>query len=519
MQYVTVIDTLPSTPSVPRAAMRNVPAGDFPMIVAGASTFDAAQLNDDNFRNWGHVKPETPEEIIDPLSLERLRSRAIAECLNDDALNGMINVSAESVVHCGPKLQIRIEKGGKRVKELEQQVERLWMKWTEKTRYFIKMRTAVKDLRNYGQLFRRLVYNPRIFNCLDVIYHNPMRVANPDGLENGESVLIGDEFFRMVNGVAYDRFGNESYFCVLDRPIYPGPYETWNYEWVSRSVMVRYFDPQFSEQPDGFPWATPSLEKGAFRRSYEKSETKAAQLAASLFGQVVTDNDFITFFSEGLNEPDNLPGLDAMRKYPPGRKVGLENGSFPIMAPGTKMDTLESQHPHTTFDVFTRTLQKGQGRPLRMPGAFATGDYSNTAYASAMKDDQGWAWHREVERGDLEIVDLKETAEKFVAVQSTLTPSLAALATGEAEIVKIDFDWRQSDHADPLKLVTSRALEVKTGLKSFPHVWAEMQLDPDDYVEEVLEWFEKMKPVLMAQAQLKEQLQSRARSQRVEKPA
>ncbi len=274
--FVSIIDVLPATTLATKPKREDVLPKSYPAIEAAGTTFDAAQWNDATFQNWSHVKPETPEEIIDPLAMERLRSRAVYECLNDDALSGMVNVSAESVVHCGPKLQIRIEIDGERDKPLERIVEREWMQWVEDTRYFIKMRTAVKDLRNYGQYFRRLVYNPRIPNGLDVIYHNPMRVANPDGLENGEFVTIYDERYQVINGVARDCCGNEAFYCVLDRPIYPGPYETWNYTWVDSVNMCRLFDPQLSEQPDGFPWATPSLEKGASRRSYEKSETNAA---------------------------------------------------------------------------------------------------------------------------------------------------------------------------------------------------------------------------------------------------
>ncbi len=513
--FVSVIDVFPATTLAAKPKRESESPKQYPAIEAAGTMFDAAQLNETNFQNWGHVKPETPEEIIDPLALERLRSRAVYECLNDDALSGMVNVSAESVVHCGPKLQIRIEIDGERDKRLERTVEREWMQWAEDTRYFIKMRTAVKDLRNYGQYFRRLVYNPTIPNGLDVIYHNPTRVANPDGLENGEFVTIGDEKYQVINGVARDRYANEAFYCVLDRPIYPGPYETWNYEWVSHEVMCRLFDSQLSEQPDGFPWATPSLEKGASRRSYEKSEINAARLAASMFGQVVTDNEFMTFFADRMNAPDELPGLEAMRHYSPGRKIRIDNGMFPIMSPGTKIQTFEAEHPHSDFSTFTRTLQRGQGHSLRMPANIATGDYSNTSYASAMKDEQQWTWHREVERNDIEIIDLKPVVIKFVALQSTISHEMSDLASGLAKITKIDFDWRQSDHADPLKQATADALALKTGQKSYPQVWAEKQLDPDAYAEEVLEWIEKMKPVLLLIEKTK--LQSRARSKSVAK--
>lgn len=514
-KFVSVIDVLPATVSVAKPKQGGVQTKPYPAIEAAGAMFDAAQLNDATFQNWGHVKPETPEEIIDPLALERLRSRAVYECLNDDALSGMVNVSAESVVHCGPKLQIRIEIDGERDKKLERIIEREWMQWVEDTRYFIKMRTAVKDLRNYGQYFRRLIYNPKISNGLDVIYHNPMRVANPDGLENGEFVTIGDEQYQVINGVARDCYGNEVFYCVLDRPIYPGPYETWNYQWVHSVNMCRLFDPQLSEQPDGFPWATPSLEKGASRRSYEKSEINAARLAASMFGQVVTENEFMSFFAEQMNTPDDLPGLEAMRHYSPGRKIKIDNGMFPIMSPGTKIQTFEAEHPHSDFSAFTRTLQQGQGHSLRMPANLATGDYSNTSYASAMKDEQQWIWHREVERNDIEIIDLKPVVRRFVAMQSTILPEMMDVATGRAKITKIDFDWRQSDHADPLKQTAADALALKTGQKSYPQVWAEKQLDPDAYADEILEWFEKMKPLLMLEQDVK--LQSRARSKSAEK--
>ena len=63
--------------------------------------FDAAYPSPDNLQNWGHLQPETIEDITDPESIRRLQIASLCEVLNDDALNGMVRVYAESIISTG----------------------------------------------------------------------------------------------------------------------------------------------------------------------------------------------------------------------------------------------------------------------------------------------------------------------------------------------------------------------------------------------------------------------------------
>ena len=151
--------------------------------------FDAAYPTPTNVQNWGHLQPETIEDIFDPETLRNLQLASICEVLNDDALNGMINVGAESII--GRGCQIRVQCGlnrptGGRGQEqynkhsdLEQYIEYLWDNWFKSVRYAQQLRTGQKDLMILGSYYRRIIQNPHKKFGLDVTLVSPLRIQTP----------------------------------------------------------------------------------------------------------------------------------------------------------------------------------------------------------------------------------------------------------------------------------------------------------------------------------------------------
>ena len=107
--------------------------------------FDAAYPSPTNIENWGHLQPETIEDITDPDSIRKLQIASICEVLNDDALNGMVAVGAESMIGTGCQVRVqcglnrptggRGQKQHNKHNELEQYIEYLWDDWFKSVRY------------------------------------------------------------------------------------------------------------------------------------------------------------------------------------------------------------------------------------------------------------------------------------------------------------------------------------------------------------------------------------------------
>jgi capsid protein len=466
--------------------------------------YDAAYPSESNVQNWGHVQPETVEDITDPDSIQRLRITSLYETINDDALNGMVAVAAESIVGRGPKARIQIGiKQNKKYRETEQLIEYYWNRWFDDVNYAEKLRTAQKDLQQYGTYFRRIVYNPLTFQSLDVQLISPLRVANPGGVFNADMVSIEGNIFKVFNGIAFDEYRNERYYCVIDRPLFQnGFYDNMSYTWVDAALMSHIFDPQFSEQVDGHPMTTPSLEKGVMRRLYEKDELRAARLAATLTGCFKTTADFKAMFELLTPKDASLLTSQIMSSQ---KNVGefkeLPISNFLNLPPGTEAQAFDLQHPHSGFVPYRQESLKGQGRSLRMPEFVALGSCAAYNYASVQKDSQWWDNHRDVFRQQMELKDLRKTFRRWFSIASYEIPKLAKLRekieSDDAMEVQLHLYWKQEEHADPLKQVQAEALKVRSGFKPLSDVIMSEGKDPEQQMEKIKEEMDFMEGYAM----------------------
>ena len=116
--------------------------------------FDAAHPSIENLENWGHLQPECIEDITDPQTIRNLQIASICEVLNDDALNGMVAVGAESLIGTGCQMRVQCGFKNRKHNELEQYIEYLWDEWTADVCYARKLRTAMKDVMQFGSYYR-----------------------------------------------------------------------------------------------------------------------------------------------------------------------------------------------------------------------------------------------------------------------------------------------------------------------------------------------------------------------------
>ena len=277
-------------------AVRRVPVAGQTDILAH-NFFDAAYPSPENIRNWGHLQPETIEDIFDPDTLQKLQIASICEVLNDDALNGMVAVGAESIIGRGCQVRVQCGLRHNKFNELEQYIEYLWDSWFKSVRYAHILRTAQKDQMVLGSYYRRIVQNPHRKFGIDIMLVSPLRIQTPYNMQEGDFIMLDGEYCRVYNGIAFDEYRNRRFYCISERPLFAnGYYDNATYEWVSAKHMCHVFDPQFSEQITGYPMIASSLEKGVMRRQYEKEELKAARLGAALTGTFETSSDFRAIF-------------------------------------------------------------------------------------------------------------------------------------------------------------------------------------------------------------------------------
>ena len=458
--------------------------------------FDAAYPSPENLQNWGHLQPETIEDIFDPDTLRKLQMASICEVLNDDALNGMVAVGAESIIGRGCKVQVQIGLKHNKYNELEQYIEYLWDSWFKSVRYGRLLRTAQKDQMVLGSYFRRITQNPYKKFGMDVMLVSPLRIQTPYNMQEGDFIVLDGEHCRVYNGIAFDEYRNRRFYCVSDRPPFAnGYYDDAVFEWVSARHMCHVFNPQFSEQITGYPMVAPSLEKGIMRRQYEKEELKAARLGASITGTVETTSDFRAIL-EHL-KPNDLQTLFMMAFKDwerAGETFAVHSNDILNMPPHSTIKPFDTKHPHLSFKEFRQELLKGQGRSLCMPEGFALGTYANYSYAAAMKDAQNWHQHRDCCRQDIELTDLQQLFDTFVMTASALDGKLAPLLDrwGRfAEPIIPTFYWKEEEHADPVKQMEAWAIGINQRVLTRSDVMMRLGFDPEKQKREVkAEWSE-----------------------------
>jgi capsid protein len=456
--------------------------------------FDAAYPSPSNLENWGHLYPEKVEDITDPQTLMQLRLESLCEVLNDDALNGMVSVAAESIIGRGAMTRVEIDR--ETDTDLAQYIEELWQDWVDDVQYAKKLRVAEKDLQQYGTYYRRIVSNPHKKWQMDVVLVSPMRIANPDDINNGDYAdLFGDgEVFRIYNGIAFDYYGNERYYCVLKKTPLSQFYLADEYSWVAADVMCHIFDPQFSEQIDGHPMTTPSLEKGVMRRTYEKEELKAARLGATLSGAFQTSADFKAMFERLSVAQQNDIITNMLDSYSRGGEaVAFPIANFLNLPPLTEVQAFDTKHPHAGFAQHRLESIKGQGRSLRMPEFVATGSAANYNYASVQKDSQWWSEHREAFRQDIELSDLTKTFQVWLRRAMLFDPKLQPILSGEIRRVKPKFYWKQEEHADPVKQAEALKMLQRMGIYSVSDIQMLYGFDPEKQKKKVKKDIDEMK--------------------------
>jgi capsid protein len=444
--------------------------------------FDAAYPSPENIQNWGHLQPECVEDITDPQTLLNLCIASICEVLNDDALNGMVAVGAESMIGTG--CQMRVQCGFKHGahRELEQYIEYLWDDWFDDVRYAQKLRTAQKDLMQFGSYFRRIIQNPHKRLGLDVAYVSPLRIQTPYDMEEGDYKILDGEWLRVYNGIAFDEYRNERFYCVSARPPFTnGYYDNAVYEWVSARHMCHVFDPQFSEQITGYPMTAPSLQKGVMRRQYEHDELRAARLGATLSGTFKTSADFKALFDQmSMQERQAIVKQLFDNFSRAGDSVPSRLDDFLNLPPLTEAQAFDTKHPHAGFASHRQESLKGQGRSLRMPEHLATGSSANYNYASVQKDSQSWHQHRMCFRQDIELIDLKQSFGMFLSIASVQDPALSPIFTKKIYPVVPTFYWKEEEHADPVKQVTSWLLLNQRGVLSHSDIMMRLGFDPEN---------------------------------------
>jgi len=88
-------------------------------------------------------------------------------------------------------------------------------------------------------------------------------------------------------------------------------------------------------------------------------------------------------------------------------------------------------------------------------------------------------------RQDIELLDLKQTFETFLSLASVQDPELADIFKGKIKPVIPTFFWKEEEHADPVKQVTSWLLLNQRGLLSHSDIMMRLGFDPEKQKLEV----------------------------------
>lgn len=404
------------------------------------SSYDAASTNRSNQRHWANADGLSAQESTRPDVREVLRNRARYVAHESGGyINGTVRSLAILTVGTGPRLQLNIPGRSNAARE----IEALFRQWTYSVRLSERLRTARMAKCVDGEVFVVLGVNPSLRSPvkLDVTLIEADRVRQGWGQRMSDTDWLDD-------GIEYDRFGNPLYYTVFDSASSVG-FSGRDYKVFHASDVLHLYREDRPGQRRGVPEFAASLDMIPKMQRFQNATVLAAETAANHAGVLYTDDP-----DPDDSDPDMFPG----------DVVDAEANSLLVLSNGRKLAQLKAEHPATTFPMFVSELIKDIVRPLCFTKNVATGDSSDSNYASARLDIQLTNQAIAIERDYLISSFLDPVFERWV--------EFAGMIGGEylpAELPDIsEWDWTwywdAMGHVDPVKEANAISTELGAGV-------------------------------------------------------
>ncbi len=394
------------------------------------SAESAAKDND-----WWKADYLSADADASPDTRRTLRMRSRYEYQNNSYACGVIQCLANDTIGNGPRLRYASPDDA-----LNARIERDFTAWAESVCLGEKLRAVRIARARDGEAFVSLAQNPTLRTNvkLDLSLIDADRVVGDGACECGDAGAEGCGRPFMVDGIAYDQYGNPVSYRVLVSHPCDGNLAEERAMYIPAANMIHVFRADRPEQHRGVPELSAALPLFAKLRRYTNAVVASAEKAAEYGGILYTDH----------------PRDDTCAEIEPMDAVTLDVNQLTTMPEGWKMDELYVKAPIATYADFKKEMLSEIGAAMGIPYAIVAGTSSGYTYASAKLDHQTYFRVLRNERGYVEDSVLNRLFELWLREWSLANPD--ATNAGGSRSVATDDEGASVPHSPfPVPLIST----------------------------------------------------------------
>ncbi len=417
--------------------------------------YDAAQTTDENMRHWNNADGLSSDVANNPGVRTRLRNRSRYETANNSYCRSMVDTLAADVIGTGPRVQIHSGN-----EEADRWLEHEWLSWAREVRLADRLRTMRRAKAVDGEAVAILTTRRQLPTPVKLF----LRPIECDRLSTPKAVFGDNE----VDGIQFDNDGEPVRYSVLKH--HPGGM-TWGVfdeaQWYPARDVVHLFRHDRPEQHRGIPELTPALALFSQLRRFTLATLAAAETAADFAAVIQTaqlpGEGYAADDSDGIS-PEPLDVFE------------LSQRMVTVLPEGYQLGQVRAEHPTTTYGEFKREILAEAFASLCMPYNVGAHDSSGFNFASGKLDRLTYARTVSVERQEWDqLCNYRLFGAWFD--EAILIPGYMpqGLLSGTPPLSQWDvvFHWDGLDDIDPAKAANARRVELETGQRSLPSIYAD----------------------------------------------
>lgn len=407
------------------------------------------------------------------LHILRERSRDLVRN-NAYLSNAIENIESETI---GAGIIPRIGRGG------TNRLRSAWKDWAESTdcdadgrlTYYGLQALVIRSVTESGECLIRLRRRPRSDGLAVGIQ---LQVLEPDYIAD-DRMGLGEVGGNVRGGIAFDRRGKRSaYHLYKQHPSTLGAVGVGMSQDTVRvpaSDIIHIFRMDRPGQIRGIPWATPIVTRLRLLDDYEDAALERARVAACFAAFVIEPDE--TGIPKVVTDPDTNQEI-----YPTER---LEPGIVEHLTPGKDI-RFGTPPQDSSYEKTVETNLRAIAGGLHITYEMLTTDLSKVNFTS----------------GRMGGLNQAKTVNKWR--RNMILPHLcdgvmgwfldAARSDGIVGANNVQVTWTppRADMVDPTKETAALSARVRGGFVSMPEAIREQGRDPDEVLEEIVEWNKKL---------------------------
>lgn len=411
----------------------------FPVV---KGSFDAASRSPEAQKHFAGADKLSADAALTPSVRQTIISRVRYETVNNPLLDGIVQTIADDTIGTGPRLQLTAMDARADRDALFRREERFF-RWTEEINLSEKLRLARITKTRDGEVFLRLVRNPKLQNIvkIDIVLYESEQIGSDLAAEYTKYDKNGNP--KEYDGLIFDKYGNVSSYRFWKN--HPGDlgiglvaYKTFI---VPAAEVIHYAHIMRPGQHRGLSELASALNVFNDLHRYSNSVLAAAETAAQISFLLHTDAMPDAEDSEG----QEIRFMDVVELA---RNAGL------ALPEGWKASQMKAEQPVGSYADFNDAKIAEAARAISMPFAIAKGDSSKSNYASSRQDHK--MYHKKIltERKRIDRTILNRLLAIFESIDAIAFPEDYRFP------VKVSWFWDGFEHVDPVKEANAQAIRL-----------------------------------------------------------